>query len=132
MGKLPEVKSEFSELSKLYFGTFASRLMMTAIGLKVFDHLEQPRASGEIAKALASDPGNTELMLNALCACGMINKDNGVYQNRGSGQRFSGVRQTHLPGGVVPTGGPGHFAVPGKPGGHGQVRPRRTLRKMKT
>ncbi|MGD9123488.1 MAG: methyltransferase [Desulfarculaceae bacterium] len=81
MAKLPQVESDFSELNNLYFGTVASRLMMTAIAMKVFDHLEQPRSSSEIAQILASDPGNTELMLDALCACDLISKKNGVYQN---------------------------------------------------
>jgi len=97
MGKLPEVKSDFSQLSDLYFGTFVSRLMMAAIGLRVFDHLEQPRTSGEIAEALASDPGNTELMLNALCACGMLSKDGGVFQNREAASDFLvGGKPTYL------------------------------------
>ena len=82
MGKLPRVESDFSELNNLYFGTIASRLMMTAIGMKIFDHLEQPMTSQETAKALATDPGNTELMLDALCACHLISKKNGEYRNQ--------------------------------------------------
>ena len=88
MGKLPEVKSDFNELSNLYFGVFASRLMMTAIDMKVFDHLEQPRSSGKIAEVLAADPGNTELLLNALCACNLISKKNGLYRNRQTTSEF--------------------------------------------
>lgn len=88
MEKLPQAKSDFSELNNLYFGTFASRLMMTAIGMKVFDHLERPVTSAETAKALATDPANTELMLDALCACRLISKQNGVYQNQQATSEF--------------------------------------------
>lgn len=88
MGKLPEVKSDFSALSDVYFGTVASRLMMVAIGMKVFDHLERPRSSEEVAKAIAAHPGNTELMLNALCACRLLSKENGAYRNQEAVSEF--------------------------------------------
>ncbi len=81
MSKLPQFESDFSELNKLYFGTIGSRLMMTAIEMKIFDHLEHPVVSEAVANALDIDPGNTELLLDALCACGLVSKKNGLYQN---------------------------------------------------
>lgn len=81
MDKLPSVESDFNQLSNLYFGTVASRVLITAIGMKVFDHLERPLPSEEMAQALATDPGNTELMLDALCACHLVRKKNGIYRN---------------------------------------------------
>ena len=81
MSKLPALEIDFSELNNLYFGTIASRLLMTAIGMNVFDHLEQPASSENVAQALNSHPGNTGLMLDALCACRMLKKKDGLYRN---------------------------------------------------
>lgn len=81
MGKLPALEINFSELNEMYFGTIASRLLMTAIGMKVFDHLEAPSPSEKVAQALHAHPENTELMLDALCAGGMLEKKDGLYRN---------------------------------------------------
>jgi predicted O-methyltransferase YrrM len=82
MDKLPMVESDFNELNTLYFGMVASRVMLTAIEMKLFDHLEQPLSSKDAANRFDSDPGNTELMLDALCACRLLRKENGIYRNR--------------------------------------------------
>ena len=81
MSKLPALEVDFRELNNLCFGTIASRLLMTAIDMKVFDHLEQSISSEKVAKALDSHPENTGLMLDALCACRMVEKNDGLYRN---------------------------------------------------
>jgi len=82
MRKLPRLEIDFNELNNLYFGTVTSRLMMTAIKMKVFDHLGSPESARNVAEALDSHYGNTELMLDALCACGLVEKKSGRYSNR--------------------------------------------------
>ena len=81
MSKLPVHEIDFSELNNIYFGTIASRLLMTAIDMNVFDYLEKSISFGEVALAVNSHPENTELMLDALCAGGMLEKKNGMYKN---------------------------------------------------
>ena len=81
MSKLPALEIDFSELNNLCFGTIASRLLVVAMDMKVFDHLERPQSSENVAKAISSHSGNTELMLDALCACGMLEKKDGLYRN---------------------------------------------------
>ena len=88
MDKLPKVKSDFSELSRLYYGIFGSRILMNSIGIKIFDHLEQPRSSEQVSNAIKTNPDNTELLLNALSACGLVDKENGLYQNRALASDF--------------------------------------------
>lgn len=81
MNNLPVLEIDFSELINIYFGTIASRLLMTAIDMKVFDHLERPVSSDTVAEALTSHPHNTGLMLDALCASGVLVKNNSLYSN---------------------------------------------------
>ncbi len=82
MGRLPQVDSTITEVSRLYHNVTQSRLLITSIGLKIFDHLETRASAEDVAAALGTDPGNTMLALDALCACGLIDKSGGTYQNR--------------------------------------------------
>jgi predicted O-methyltransferase YrrM len=81
MKRLPALEIDFSELNNLYFGTIASRLLMTAVGIKIFDHLEEAVSSEKVALVLKSHPENTGLMLDALCAGGLLEKKEGLYRN---------------------------------------------------
>lgn len=81
MSKLPAMEIDFSQLNDLYFGTITSRLLMTAIEMKVFDHLEQPVSSERASQAINSHSVNTGLMLDALCGCGILEKKDGLYRN---------------------------------------------------
>ncbi len=81
MGTLPAMEINFSKLNDLYFGTITSRLLMTAIDMKLFDYLEEPVSSEKVAQAIGSHPRNTALALDALCAGGLLEKKNGLYRN---------------------------------------------------
>ena len=81
MGTLPAMEIDFSKLNDLYFGTITSRLLMTAIDMKIFDYLEEPVSSDNAARAIGSHPCNTALALDALCAGGLVEKENGLYRN---------------------------------------------------
>jgi predicted O-methyltransferase YrrM len=81
VGHLPICESDFSALNEIFYSAAASRLFMTAIGLKVFDYLQEPRTADQMAEAMQSDPMNTALMLDGLCALGLLGKKNGVYGN---------------------------------------------------
>lgn len=82
MGNLPCIESDFTELTRLFFNAFGSRLLITAAELEVFGCLEKPMASEAVAAALNTHRRNTEVMLNALCACGLVRKENGLFRNR--------------------------------------------------
>jgi predicted O-methyltransferase YrrM len=81
MNRLPEVKSNCGRITNLFYNAVASRLLITAIHLNVFDHLEEPVTAGEVASALGSYTCNTVQMLDALCACGLIKKNRKKYKN---------------------------------------------------
>ena len=82
MKKFPEIESNFGELSNIFFSIVSSRLLITAIYLKVFDCLEEAVSAAEVSKRLATDPANTTHMLDGLCALGLIDKNNKKYRNK--------------------------------------------------
>ena len=81
MSELPTMEVDFNSLYDLYFGTMASRLLMAAVDMKVFDHLEEPVSFAHVAQTLGGHPENTGLMLDALCACKILEKRGGLYRN---------------------------------------------------
>lgn len=82
MSTFPTIACDFSELSNMFFGAVKSRLLLTAVDLGVFDHLETPLTSERLADILSCHPGNTALMLDALVALGLVRKNGGTYNNQ--------------------------------------------------
>ena len=59
-----------------------SRAVMAGVHLGVFDHLEEKtRSAAELAQATGCDPHGVELLLDALVACGYLERENGGYRN---------------------------------------------------
>lgn len=88
MKKLPEVNESFGELYRMILGPIKSKLLLTAIELKVFNQLSKPRSAVAVAEALGTHPENTKLFLNGLAACDLVIKKKGLYQNRPDVQTF--------------------------------------------
>ena len=61
MNKFPEINVSFKELYRILSGPIQSKLLLTGIELKVFNHLIEPRSSDDMAKALGTHPENTRL-----------------------------------------------------------------------
>ena len=81
MNKFPEINVSFNELYRILSGPIQSKLLLTGIELKVFNHLSEPRSSDDVAKALGIHPENTRLFLDGLAASNLVVKDKGLYQN---------------------------------------------------
>ena len=81
MKQITAYEADFSVLGDMFFGAAASRLLMTALEFEVFGHLEKPHTAQELAEAVQSDPGNTKMMLDALCALGLLSKQAESYVN---------------------------------------------------
>jgi hypothetical protein len=88
MNKLPEVNESCGELYRIIFEPMKSKLLLTAIELKVFNQLSEPRSAEAVADALGTHPENTKLFLNGLAACDLVIKKKGLYQNRPDVQTF--------------------------------------------
>lgn len=81
MKRLPEIKSNCKRITDLYYRAVSSRLLITALRLNIFDHLEKFTTAEQIAYTLSLDPNNTAHVLNALCACELIEKNGEKYKN---------------------------------------------------
>jgi SAM-dependent methyltransferase len=81
MNKLPEINVSFNALYQILSGPIQSKLLLTGIELKVFNHLSEPRSSDDVAKAIETHPENTRLFLDGLAASNLVVKNKGLYQN---------------------------------------------------
>jgi predicted O-methyltransferase YrrM len=70
----------FSELMSLASGHVEARIVQSAVQLKIFDALEPSALSAEaVAAALDLDGAATEMLLNALAALGLVQKNAGQF-----------------------------------------------------
>jgi len=66
----------FSQLMSLASGHTEARIVQTAVELKIFDALNRTaKPAAALARALNLDPGATELLLNALAALSLLQKN---------------------------------------------------------
>lgn len=66
---------DFSDLSRLAGGHAQARIVQTAVRMDVFETFQRaPLDSLAVAATLATDPRATELLLNALAALGLLDK----------------------------------------------------------
>jgi hypothetical protein len=81
MKKLPEVNVNFEDLYRMLVAPICSKLMLTGIELKVFNHLGEPKSAVAVAEAIGTHSENTRLFLDGLAASDLVVKNNGLYQN---------------------------------------------------
>jgi predicted O-methyltransferase YrrM len=78
-----------ASLRELATGFQASRVLLTAVELRVFSAIgSERRTSAEIAARLATDPRATDRLLNALCALGLLSKADARFANTPDGARL--------------------------------------------
>lgn len=83
------VPQELAGLRKLYLGFIASRAVITANNLGVFDCLKRPATAAEAAKSLKSDQRGMEILLDALAGIGLVRKSrDGKYRNTVVSDRY--------------------------------------------
>lgn len=88
MMKLPELTVNFGDLYKMLLAPIRSKLLLTAIELKVFNHLSIPLSAEAVAKTMKTHPRNTRLFLDGLAAMDLLRKKNGLYQNTPISEAF--------------------------------------------
>ncbi len=90
------VPEDLAELRKLYLGFIASRVVITANNLGVFDCLKKARTATDAAKKLKADPRAIEILLDALSGIGLLSKSGGgKYRNAPVSNRYL-VKGTRL------------------------------------
>lgn len=76
------VPEDLVGLRKLYLGFIASRVILTANNLRIFDDLKKPALASEISRKLKTDLRATEILLDALAGIGLLSKNTaGKYRN---------------------------------------------------
>jgi len=83
------VPKDLAGLRRLYLGFIASRAVITANNLGVFDCLKKPATAAEAAKRLKADQRAMEILLDALTGLGLVRKSSdGVYGNTAVSGRY--------------------------------------------
>jgi 2-polyprenyl-3-methyl-5-hydroxy-6-metoxy-1,4-benzoquinol methylase len=95
------MRKDLIELRRLYNGFQASRIILTANNLGVFDHLKKPKSARGLAKALRADLRAVELLLNALTAIGLLGKRKNSYLNAPTANRYLLKDSPHYQGDIL-------------------------------
>jgi len=82
------VNVSFEELYRMLVAPIRSKLLLTGIELKVFNHLSELRSAEAVAEAIGTHPENTRLFLDGLAASDLVVKRDGLYQNTPVTQAF--------------------------------------------
>jgi len=75
------IDQAIGHLRKTAWSFAASRVLLAANNLRVFDHLEKPVTARALAKRLSMDARATTILLDALTALGFVKKDGSRYRN---------------------------------------------------
>jgi ubiquinone/menaquinone biosynthesis C-methylase UbiE len=85
----PKVLESPDELMQMVFGFWAIRAFLTAFDLGVFTALGDDRQTAdEVARAIGADARATDRLLNAMCAIGLMVKEEGRFANTPLGRRI--------------------------------------------
>jgi len=81
MEELSKIDVSLGPLHEMWIMPVRSKVMMTGIGLKIFNLLTEPKTSDALAKDIDSHAGNTRIFLDTLAGMALLVKENGKYQN---------------------------------------------------
>jgi 2-polyprenyl-3-methyl-5-hydroxy-6-metoxy-1,4-benzoquinol methylase len=79
---------QLQDFMQLSGGFRASRVILTANNLAVFEHLKTPKTAVEIAGKLGTVPRATEILLDAVTALGLLAKTGVKYRNTAPAKKF--------------------------------------------
>lgn len=71
---------DLGEFSRLWGGFRASRVILTANNLGLFEEVGSGATAATLAKALRTDPRATEILLDAVASLGLLSKSRGTYR----------------------------------------------------
>ena len=79
---------QIEEFTRLWGGFRASRVVLTANNLTVFEHLRTPAKANDVAGIVGIDLRATEILLDALTALGLLKKTGNKYRNTEMTKKF--------------------------------------------
>ena len=74
------VEKQAQEFTRISGGFRASRVVITANNLGIFDHARKGVAAPELAKVLNTDLRATGILLDAVTSLGLLRKSRGIYR----------------------------------------------------
>jgi ubiquinone/menaquinone biosynthesis C-methylase UbiE len=79
----------FDEIREVAYAFQKSRILLTAYELDVFTVLRKDlKTSAEVARAIGADARATDRLMNALCAMGLLTKEDSRFSNKRAASRF--------------------------------------------
>ncbi|MFZ5448499.1 MAG: methyltransferase [Thermodesulfobacteriota bacterium] len=94
-------KGGFDQLLAMARGFQASKMLMVAVDLGLFDFLEEPRSAVETAAWLKADARATGIFLNGLAALGLLVKGVDYFKNSEPASRFLVQGQESYRGAII-------------------------------
>ncbi|MCT4535212.1 methyltransferase dimerization domain-containing protein [Halodesulfovibrio sp.] len=79
---------DFAPIRTMLVESISSKVLMSAVDLAVFDHLEKPSTATALAEKLGAVPELLESILDLLVAISLLNKVDGTYQNSPMASEF--------------------------------------------
>jgi SAM-dependent methyltransferase len=79
--KIPDEKIDSKYFIDIMAGSIQTKLLCSAIELKIFDLLSSPISAIRVSEQLNTNKRNTEIILDALTALNLIKKSKGLYYN---------------------------------------------------
>jgi 2-polyprenyl-3-methyl-5-hydroxy-6-metoxy-1,4-benzoquinol methylase len=76
------------EFARLWGGFQASRVVLTANNLRVFENIGRGRSAADMATVLKTDPRATAILLDAVTALGLLRKERSIYRCSLLARRF--------------------------------------------
>jgi SAM-dependent methyltransferase len=74
------ISKEAKEFTRLWGGFRASRVILTANNLRVFENIGKGRSAADLAAVLKTDPRATEILLDAVASLGLLSKKGETYR----------------------------------------------------
>jgi hypothetical protein len=88
MKALPNTKETYKQIWQIFMGQVAAKLMMTALELRLFNHLQSFCAADDVARQLGTHTENTRRLLDALVTIDLVEKKDRLYRNLPSTREF--------------------------------------------
>jgi hypothetical protein len=94
-------KGGFDQIMAMARGFQASKMLMVAVDLGLFDFLEEPKSAVETAAWLKADHRATGIFLNGLAALGLLEKGVDYFKNSDLASRYLVQDQENYRGAIV-------------------------------
>jgi predicted O-methyltransferase YrrM len=88
MKALPNTKETYKQIWRISMGPVAAKLMMSALELRLFNHLQSFCSADDVARRLGTHKDNTRRLLDALATIDLVEKKDRLYRNLPSTQAF--------------------------------------------